>query len=55
MELTSTEYSNTLEGKMADWSFDQDIDFILESTDDVWPALRGARLFITGGTGFIGC
>lgn len=40
---------------MTDWNFEKDLDFILGATDDVWPALRGARIFITGGTGFIGC
>jgi dTDP-glucose 4,6-dehydratase len=36
------------------WSLKQDVDSIYHSTRDVWPYLRGARFFITGGTGFIG-
>lgn len=36
------------------WSLEQDLDDVLRQTDSVWPELRGARLFITGGTGFIG-
>lgn len=37
------------------WSLEQDLDDVLRQTALVWPELRGARLFITGGTGFIGC
>ena len=37
------------------WSFEQDLESVLDSTQMVWPELRNARLFITGGTGFIGC
>lgn len=38
----------------ADWSLQHDLDDVLQRTATVWPQLRHAHLFITGGTGFIG-
>jgi dTDP-glucose 4,6-dehydratase len=36
------------------WSFEQDLEDIFEANADLWPEFRGARLFITGGTGLLG-
>lgn len=32
----------------------QDLNHVLEHAGEAWPALAGARIFITGGTGFVG-
>jgi nucleoside-diphosphate-sugar epimerase len=37
------------------WSLTQDLDVILVQTESIWLDLQNAHLFITGGTGFIGC
>jgi nucleoside-diphosphate-sugar epimerase len=33
---------------------DRDLAEVLEQTETIWPALKGARILITGGTGFFG-
>lgn len=36
------------------WSIEQDFESIFRRTTHVWPRLQNSRIFITGGTGFIG-
>lgn len=40
---------------MTTWTIESDLQDILDQTTIVWPELKGAHIFITGGTGFIGC
>jgi nucleoside-diphosphate-sugar epimerase len=40
---------------MHTWTLQTDLDSVVGACEEVWPTLRGAHLFITGGTGFIGC
>ena len=37
------------------WSFEQDLEFILSETEEVFKSFKGGHIFLTGGTGFIGC
>lgn len=37
------------------WTMESDLEDVFERTADVWHSLRGGRIFLTGGTGFIGC
>jgi len=40
---------------MSDWSLEQDIEFVVDSVGEGWTSFKNAKIFITGGTGFIGC
>lgn len=37
------------------WSIEDDLREIRTACHAIWPKLRGAKIFMTGGTGFIGC
>ena len=37
------------------WTISSDLESIFERTQHIWESLDGSRIFITGGTGFIGC
>lgn len=39
---------------MPPWRFSDDLDLMFECLASGWPKLAGARIFMTGGTGFIG-
>jgi nucleoside-diphosphate-sugar epimerase len=40
---------------MSNWSIDNDITNIINAVGINWESLRNSRIFLTGGTGFIGC
>ena len=39
---------------MSDWTFADDLDAMFAALEADWPMLAGKRIFMTGGTGFIG-
>jgi nucleoside-diphosphate-sugar epimerase len=43
------------EGQKMSWTISADLDDVLTKTASIWPSLKDARIFVTGGTGFIGC
>ncbi len=44
-----------MQNNSSQWSLQHDLEAILASTEDVFRSLKGAHIFLTGGTGFIGC
>ena len=40
---------------MLDWSLERDVEFVVDSVGETWTSFKDAKIFITGGTGFIGC
>ncbi|MEN9865658.1 MAG: hypothetical protein RL748_1248 [Pseudomonadota bacterium] len=47
--------NQTTRQALADWTLHHDLEAILHRTASLWPQLKQARIFITGGSGFIGC
>ncbi|WP_197084307.1 hypothetical protein, partial [Desulfovibrio sp. TomC] len=41
--------------QLAEPVLDEDVRWITEASPWMWEALRGATIFLTGGTGFFGC
>jgi nucleoside-diphosphate-sugar epimerase len=39
----------------SDWSLTSDLEFVTDAVGGVWADLKQAKIFMTGGTGFIGC
>jgi dTDP-glucose 4,6-dehydratase len=40
----------------SDWSLTSDLEFVTDAVgSEVWADLKNASIFMTGGTGFIGC
>lgn len=37
-----------------EWRLEDDFEFVVDAVGETWEAMRGARVFITGGTGFVG-
>jgi dTDP-glucose 4,6-dehydratase len=37
------------------WTIEHDLDDVVARCSAIWPKMAGSRIFITGGTGFIGC
>lgn len=50
-----TDLRTSTETTAGGWTLGDDLDQIQIQAQRIWPELRGARIFITGGTGFIGC
>ena len=37
------------------WTLQKDLNFVLQASERIFSSLNGSRIFLTGGTGFIGC